>query len=252
VTLPGAQQQVATRSTPVMNAVVRPGGASVALIDEPAPRGVVPARTPGPQGRPSATMPALTGVKHPRPSPSEAAPASDANASASVSVLATEATTDEKLATTSPLARDAKPTLVPTLAPQTAPAREAEEAGPTRPAATWSDLAVVAETVPIGERTRVAVRDDPVGHWMVGVDDAIRAGWRYPAAVQARGVEGNVIVTFRVKRSGKVVDAQIVSGSGDPYLDMAALVAVPERVPPLPKKAPRSIEIRYIFRYRAP
>ncbi len=252
VTLPGAQPQVATRSAPTMNAIARPGGAAVALIDEPAPRGVVATPAPGPQGRPSAAVPALAGATPPRPSPSEAAPAIDAKASASMSVLATVAATEERIATTTTLARDAEPMPGPTPAPETAPAREAEEAGPTRPAATWSDLAVVAETVPVGERTQVAVRDDPIGHWMVGVDDAIRAGWRYPAAAQVGGVEGNVVVTFRVKRSGKVVDAQIVSGSGDPYLDMAALVAVPDRVPPLPKKAPRSVEIRYIFRYRAP
>jgi TonB family protein len=114
----------------------------------------------------------------------------------------------------------------------------------------WTSLAASSDTLPEGPVARASVRDDVVGRWMIAVDDRIRAVWTYPEAQRVQGVTGNVTVSFRVRRNGKVVSVQIVDGSGDPYLDVAAFSAIPAELPPLPRGAPRTIDIRYTFRYR--
>jgi TonB family protein len=123
--------------------------------------------------------------------------------------------------------------------------------GPEAEAAAWSDLGVANEDVPLGEATRVGVRDDPLGRWMVVLDDTLREHWTYPPRLRALGVEGTAILRFRVRRDGEIDRVVVVRSAGNIELDRAALAAVPARTTPLPREVrARSIEIRYTFRYR--
>jgi periplasmic protein TonB len=56
---------------------------------------------------------------------------------------------------------------------------------------------------------------------------------RYPAAAERRGVQGVVMVRFRVDRAGHVVSSGIAKSSGSPVLDEEAL-AILKRASPLP------------------
>ena len=56
---------------------------------------------------------------------------------------------------------------------------------------------------------------------------------RYPADAQSRGVEGVVLLSFSVDRTGHVLSHQIVRGSGHPELD-AEVTSMIERAQPLP------------------
>jgi protein TonB len=56
---------------------------------------------------------------------------------------------------------------------------------------------------------------------------------RYPGEAQSRGVEGVVLLSFSVDRSGHVLSHQIVRSSGHPELD-AEVTSMIERAQPLP------------------
>lgn len=56
---------------------------------------------------------------------------------------------------------------------------------------------------------------------------------RYPAEAQSRGVEGVVLLSFSVDRTGHVLSHQIVRSSGHPELD-AEVTSMIERAQPLP------------------
>lgn len=53
----------------------------------------------------------------------------------------------------------------------------------------------------------------------------------YPRDAFKRGVEGTVIITFRMDRLGNIISASISASSGDESLDAAALAAVRQRSP---------------------
>lgn len=48
----------------------------------------------------------------------------------------------------------------------------------------------------------------------------------YPAAARSRGVTGRVVVRYRVSTAGDLLEASVVSSSGDPSLDEAAVAGV--------------------------
>jgi TonB family protein len=62
-------------------------------------------------------------------------------------------------------------------------------------------------------------------------------------------VQGTVVVRWEVARDGTVSGLEVVSSSGIPELDLAALAAVPARLPPLADGA-RSMPMKYTFRTR--
>jgi len=59
----------------------------------------------------------------------------------------------------------------------------------------------------------------------------------------------NVVVVFTVKKNGKIEDEKIVAESGSQVADQNALNALKAAspLPALPKGAPESIQIRYVF-----
>ncbi|CDX23042.1 TonB family protein [Mesorhizobium plurifarium] len=57
---------------------------------------------------------------------------------------------------------------------------------------------------------------------------------RYPSAARARRAEGNVLVTFTVDASGRVLSARLAQSSGDADLDRAALAILQGATLPAP------------------
>jgi TonB family protein len=62
----------------------------------------------------------------------------------------------------------------------------------------------------------------------------------------------HVAVIFTVRESGAIEDAKVVESSGSQEADMSALSALKAAspLPPLPKGAPESIQIRYVFSWQ--
>ncbi len=83
------------------------------------------------------------------------------------------------------------------------------------------------------------------------MSSSLAARKTYPEEARRRGEEGNVAVRFTVDRSGRVTQAAVVSPSGSPLLDAAALGLLREA--PLPAFPPdmtqASITITTTMRY---
>lgn len=68
----------------------------------------------------------------------------------------------------------------------------------------------------------------------------------YPASARRRGIEGEVVVAFRIDPRGLPVELEVVRGSGSPVLDEAAVRCVIEGAAPLPGPR-RRLQIRIPF-----
>jgi len=62
----------------------------------------------------------------------------------------------------------------------------------------------------------------------------------------------HVAVIFTVRENGAIEDAKIVESSGSQEVDLSALSALKAAspLPPLPKGAPETIRIRYVFSWQ--
>jgi TonB family protein len=120
----------------------------------------------------------------------------------------------------------------------------------TRAARGWTDLAVLDERADTGDRASYSARAHPLGLWLRGVEDQLANRWVYPPALRALGVQGTVVVRFRVGRDGSVSNVVVAVSSNIPDLDLAAVQAVPAALPPLPASGGRSVRLQYVFRYR--
>ena len=68
---------------------------------------------------------------------------------------------------------------------------------------------------------------------------------RYPKSLQARGIQGRVVVTFVVEKTGKISRAKVVRGV-DPALDKEALRVIrkmPQWIPG--KMCGKNVDVRY-------
>jgi periplasmic protein TonB len=101
----------------------------------------------------------------------------------------------------------------PSPKPRLPPSRPVARATVNRPA----PEAVTAAPVP----APVAPIVDP--NWQASVSRWLAARKTYPEEARRRGEEGRVEVRFTIDRSGRVVEAAIVAGSGSALLDEAAL-----------------------------
>ncbi|HMV69171.1 MAG TPA: energy transducer TonB, partial [Myxococcota bacterium] len=83
----------------------------------------------------------------------------------------------------------------------------------------------------------VVARETPLGRYLAGVEADVVRRW-YEAGldplVVALGVDREVTLTFRVRRSGRVDAPTLLVSSGDPEVDRAALASVPDRLPRFP------------------
>jgi protein TonB len=68
--------------------------------------------------------------------------------------------------------------------------------------------------------------------------ERIESAWRYPAEAAEKGIHGDLVIKFTLKKTGRLGDVEIVRGSGYPMLDKAAMEALKEASPywPLPEE----------------
>ncbi len=83
------------------------------------------------------------------------------------------------------------------------------------------------------------------GSYMKKMKKDIQSKWHPPKGFDAH----KVVTVFKIKRDGKIVEAQIVESSGKEDIDKMALEALNQASPldPLPKGCPSSVQLRYIF-----
>jgi TonB family protein len=84
------------------------------------------------------------------------------------------------------------------------------------------------------------------------VRDRIKATWTYPSAAGARGIEGTVVVEFRIGKNGHLESADVRRSSGATILDEYAIraVQVAAPFPPVPDDvAMERLTIESTFRY---
>jgi protein TonB len=67
--------------------------------------------------------------------------------------------------------------------------------------------------------------------------ERIESAWHYPDEAAQKGIYGDLVIKFTIKRNGQLGAAEIVRGTGYPILDKAALQALNEASPywPLPE-----------------
>ncbi len=68
--------------------------------------------------------------------------------------------------------------------------------------------------------------------------ERIESAWHYPDEAAQKGIYGDLIIKFTIRKNGQLGAAEIVRGSGYPILDKAALEALNEASPywPLPEE----------------
>ena len=133
---------------------------------------------------------------------------------------------------------------------ETLPGTENEEGNRrTSPQLTSTELDL--DLVPVAD-----VVGTPLGQYRAALDKEIRANWTsvdLPIHDRALGIQGNVVVAFRIERNGRVFDKTITRSSGHTSLDMMAMASIPERLRRIPKDVEgRQVFHRYTFIYRNP
>jgi protein TonB len=94
--------------------------------------------------------------------------------------------------------------------------------------------------------------DSRYASYLLGVKRRIESLWRYPP--EARGLTGNLLVTFSILRDGRLKDLQLVETSGIGPLDDEAIRAIREAAPfnPFPERMRfERLNIRAAFYYYA-
>jgi protein TonB len=68
--------------------------------------------------------------------------------------------------------------------------------------------------------------------------ERIESVWHYPDEAAEKGIHGDLVIKFTIKKTGRLGDVEIVRGSGYPFLDKAATEALKEASPywPLPEE----------------
>jgi len=87
--------------------------------------------------------------------------------------------------------------------------------------------------------------------WQASVFGWLASRKTYPEEARRQGEEGRVAIRFTIDRSGRVLDAAIVSASGSQHLDEAALALLRQAsLPPFPATmAQARITITTTMRY---
>lgn len=84
------------------------------------------------------------------------------------------------------------------------------------------------------------------------VREKIKATWTYPSAAGERGIEGEVVVGFRIAKDGHLESADVQRSSGATILDEYSIRAVQTAAPfpPVPDDvAKETLTIHSTFRY---
>lgn len=72
--------------------------------------------------------------------------------------------------------------------------------------------------------------------YMQRLREKIQGAWNYPAAAAERGIYGDLLISFTIKKDGRLGDIELVRTSGHTELDRAAMKALRDAEPywPLP------------------
>lgn len=97
-------------------------------------------------------------------------------------------------------------------------------------------------------------KDDDVDYTNLNLDDymsvmkkTIQAKWAPPRDMVAK----TIVAVFCIQRDGRITDAEIIEGSGKADIDKTAMDALKNAsLPPLPKGAPKYLQVRYKFDYK--
>jgi protein TonB len=93
-------------------------------------------------------------------------------------------------------------------------------------------------------------QDSRFASYLLGVKRRIESVWRYPP--EARGLTGNLVVTFGITRDGRLSDLQLTQTSGIAPLDNEAIRAIRQATPftPFPEQIRfERLNIRAAFYY---
>ncbi len=93
-----------------------------------------------------------------------------------------------------------------------------------------------------------SVQDVDFSGYMTKMKKDIQAKWKPPKGIEQR----KVVVVFTINRDGSITEGSVVDSSGVDSIDKSALDALNDASPidPLPKGAPKSVQIRYQFDWR--
>jgi TonB family protein len=84
------------------------------------------------------------------------------------------------------------------------------------------------------------------------IREKIRATWTYPTAAGERGIQGEVVVEFRIAKDGRLESVQVRRSSGATILDDYSLRAVQTAAPfpPVPDDVTKeTLTVESTFRY---
>lgn len=84
--------------------------------------------------------------------------------------------------------------------------------------------------------------------YMDAMKKAIQSKWDSPSGLDQK----KVVTNFSIQRDGRITEAEIVESSGNSTVDKSALQALKDAspLPPLPKGAPKRVQIHYKFDYK--
>ena len=83
--------------------------------------------------------------------------------------------------------------------------------------------------------------------YMTKMKQDIKTKWQMPKGLETR----RVVTVFSIMRNGKIANVEITEGSGNAEVDKSALAALEAAsLDPLPKGAPPSVDIKYIFDWK--
>lgn len=111
-----------------------------------------------------------------------------------------------------------------------------------------SETAITAKVAPVGTAT-VDVPDFKYSYYLLAIQNKVSANWFPPPGIEYSGVK-EVMVVFKIRRNGDLMDVTIEKGSGNDYFDQAALRAVlrSKPLPPLPQGFfDNSLKVHFTF-----
>ncbi len=84
--------------------------------------------------------------------------------------------------------------------------------------------------------------------YMAAMKKAIQAKWVSPKGFDKK----KVVAVFSILRDGRITEAELIESSGSAEIDKSAMQALKDASPlaPLPKGAPKHVQIRYQFDYK--
>ena len=87
------------------------------------------------------------------------------------------------------------------------------------------------------EVVRLDSQDPNYISYLSSIKRDIELVWEYPPPALSQGIQGRLVVEFRIKKNGSLMGAQLVHSSGSPILDKEAIRAIQAAAPfhPIPR-----------------